>query len=398
MKILVLDTIHGGLELRSSLREQGHFIDVVDVYRGKYGIDADTASQRDYDLVVAPIHLDPEYHLLQDLPTPRITHHQAVRWIIGRNRPKPFVEVTGARGKTTTACALAGLMEGPGILHTSIGTFRYPGRELLWKQSITPASIIPACSEAMRMKGWLIAEVSLGLTGSGDMGIITSAEDYTFAQGKRHAREEKIRSGVGMPRLLVAPGIDITGAVPVSSLVNVDGETCRYPVCKRSGSFINPLLNLEGYRTPLMLAAAAGCLLGLDPAGLTTFRPVEGRMNGTWLRDGLYVMDNSNSGTNGRTAVQAASTAQRISGKRRTTLVIGKEAGSVCEGFPPGDVEKAIADITPDTVILVGEGYDRLKIPPGVKKTVAGSLQEGRERAIADTSEGCIVLAVKSWR
>jgi hypothetical protein len=398
MKILVLDTIHGGLELRSFLREQGHFVDVVDVYRGKYGIDADTALQRTYDMVVAPIHLDPAYRLLQDLPTPRITHHQAVRWIIGRGRPKPFVEVTGARGKTTTACALAGLMEGPGILHTSIGTFRYPGRELLWRQSITPASVIPACREAMRMKGWLIAEVSLGFTGSGDMGIITSAEDYAFAKGKRHAREEKIRSGIGMPRLLVAPGIDATGAVPVSSLVKADGETCRYPGCGGTGSFDNPLLNLEGYRIPLMLAAAAGCLLGRDPAGLTTFRPVEGRMNGTWFRDGLYVMDNSNSGTNGTTAVQAASTAQRISGRGRTTLVIGKEAGSVCEGFPAGDVEKAIEYIAPDTVILVGDGYDQLNIPPGVKKTVAGSLQEGRKQAFADTPEGCIVLAVKCWR
>jgi hypothetical protein len=48
MKILVLDTIHGGLELASYLREKGHFVDVVDVYLGKFGLDSETARQRDY--------------------------------------------------------------------------------------------------------------------------------------------------------------------------------------------------------------------------------------------------------------------------------------------------------------------------------------------------------------
>jgi hypothetical protein len=278
-----------------------------------------------------------------------------------------------------------------------MGTFRYPGKELLWKQSITPASILPAYREALRMKGWLIAEVSLGFTGSGDLGIITSAEDYLFAGGKRHAREEKIRSGLGMPRLLVAPGIDAAGATPAGSLVNVEGETCRYQVAGRDEMFKNPLLTLDGYRTPLLLAAAAGCLLGLDPARLASFQPVEGRMNGAWRGD-LYFVDNSNSGTNGRTTILASAYARRMAGRGMTTLVIGKEGDSVCEGFLAEEVEKTIAAITPDAVILVGEEYDRVEIPEGVRKSVAGSLREGRDQAIAETSEGCIVLAVKSWR
>ncbi len=398
MKILVLDTIHGGMELASCLREKGHFVDVVDVYRGRFGIDPDTAVQRDYDLVVAPIHLDPAYSLLRELSSPLITHHQAARWIIGRNQSRPFVEITGTRGKTTTACALAGLMEGPGILHTSLGTYRYPGKELLWKQSITPASVIPAYRAAVQMNGWLIAEVSLGFIGSGDLGIITSAEDYLFAGGKRHARDEKIRSGLGMPRLLVGPDIDGAGAVAAGSLVTVDGESCRYPGTGGKVSFQNPLLSLDGYRTPLLLAAAAGCLLGLDPAGLTSFQPVEGRMDGKWLGN-VFLVDNSNSGTNARTTILAAAYARKIAGMGRTTLVIGKEEGAVCEGFPADEVENTIVALTPDTVILVGKGYDQVKFPEGVvQKMVAGSLQEGRDQAIAETSEGCIILAVKSWR
>jgi hypothetical protein len=397
MKILVLDTIHGGLELAASLREMGHFTDIIDVYRGKLGIDPGTAAGRDYDLVVAPIHLDPAYPLLREMSSPIITHHQAVRWIIGGKRPRTFVEITGTRGKTTTAFALAHLMEGPGILHTSMGTFRYPEKELLWKKSITPASIVPACREAVRMKGWFVAEVSLGFTGSGDLGIITSADDYLFAGGKRHALLEKIRSGQAMPCLLAAPGIDAPGVVKVGDLVTADAEYCSLSMQNGGERFKNPLFLLEGYQTSLMLAAAGGWLLGLDPAGLASFQPLEGRMKESWFGP-LFVVDNSNSGTNKITTLLAADHARKMAGKGSCTLVIGKEEGAICEGFPADDVEMVIGTISPDSVILVGKEYERVRVPDGVSKTLVADLKEGREHAISGTSDGCVILAVKSWR
>ncbi len=61
---------------------------------------------------------------------PVISHHEAVRQLLGKNTPEPMIEITGARGKTTTAHALAFLMEGPGILHTSTGTYQLPGKEV----------------------------------------------------------------------------------------------------------------------------------------------------------------------------------------------------------------------------------------------------------------------------
>jgi hypothetical protein len=395
MKVLVLDTIHGGLEIAAHLRGMGHFTDIIDVYRGRSGIDPATAKERDYDMAVAPVHLDPAYPLYRELVCPVITHHQAAKWIIGKRRPKPFVEVTGARGKTTTASALAGLMEGPGVLHTSMGTYRYPEKELIARRSITPASLIPASREALRMKGWLVAEVSLGFTGAGDLGIITSADDYLFAGGKRHALAEKVRSGQGLPRLLAAPGITSRGLVRVEEQVAVDGEVCRL----RDGGpvFGNSLLGIEGYRTPLMLAAAAGRMLGIDPSGLASFTPLEGRMKGSW-NGPLFVVDNSNSGTDRSTAILAARYARKASGKERCTLVIGKEDGAVCEGFPPESIEEAITAIAPAAVILVGEGYDRVRVPEGTMKIPAADLVEGEKIAFRETQEGCIVLAVKSWR
>jgi hypothetical protein len=397
MRILVLDTIHGGMEIARFLHEQGHFIDVTDVYRGKTGLDPTSASARVYDLAVAPVHLNPFHPLLRALSIPVITHHQAVRWILGTRRPSPLVEITGARGKTTTAIALATVMKNPGIVHTSLGTFRYPEKTLIWKSSITPASLVPAAREAARMDGWLIAEESLGLSGSGDFGIITSADDYLFAGGMRHALQEKIRSGQGMTRLLVAPGIDTPGTLKVEEIVSVDGDKCTYRFNGIAGGFHNQLLLIDGYRTPLMLAAAAGCVLGYDPVGLSSFQAIEGRMSTAW-QGHILMVDNANSGTNGMTTINAALYAREMTGKNMVVLVIGKEPGAVCEGFPAADVEDAIRTIYPDQVILVGDSYDQVQVPDAVGVFRCSSFDEGRESAIAMAREGSIVLAVKSLR
>jgi hypothetical protein len=183
--------------------------------------------------------------------------------------------------------------------------------------------------------------------------------------------------------------------VSAGELAEVDGEVCRL----RDGgpSFRNPLLQIEGYRTPLMLAAAAGWILGLDPAGLTSFSPLEGRMKGDW-NGPVFLVDNSNSGTDKTTTLLAARYARKVSGKKRCTLVIGKEKGAVCEGFPPGDIENVITEIAPASVILVGDEYGQVRVPEGVTKFPAHDLAEGKERALRETTEGCIVLSVKSWR
>lgn len=397
MRLLVLDTIHGGTELAAFLREQGHFIDTVDVYRGSSVIDTETARQRDYDLVIAPVHLSPVHPLLRNFAAPVISHHQAVRWILGKRRPSPMVEVTGSRGKTTTASALAEIMEGPGILHTSSGTFRYPERMLIGPGSITPAAIIPAAREALRIDGWLVVEVSLGFTGTADLGVLTSPDDYLIAGGMRHALQEKIRSGQGMAMAVAAPGIEAAGFLPCDDMVEIDGDTC---VCRGPGGrqeFTNRLLGLESYRTPLMLAAAAGCLLGQDIARLASFQAVPGRMSSSWERE-VFIVDNSNSGTAAEGACAAAAYARGICGDHPVTLVIGMEEGAVCEGFPAGDVEAAIRTICPDQVFLVGESYEGIMIPPGTPLHRCRTRAEGIEQARSKTPSGIIVLAVKCWR
>ena len=126
MRILVLDTIHGGKQISRAFAARGDAVDLVDVYRGETAVDVKTALSRTYDLIVAPVHLDPDHPLLKHATVPVISHHEAVRQLLGDDIPRPMIEITGARGKTTTAHALASLLPGKGILHTSNGTFRFP--------------------------------------------------------------------------------------------------------------------------------------------------------------------------------------------------------------------------------------------------------------------------------
>ena len=200
MRILVIDTIHGGLDIAGYLNARGHFTDVVDVYRGRVGIDSSTAAERSYDLAIAPVHLDPHHPLLQSLTIPVISHHDVVRWIIGEERPAPFIEITGARGKTTTACALAHVMKAgyPPHFHRNLP---FPEKDLLWKKSSYPLPCPGRRGAAYR--GWCISEVSLGCTGAG-YGIITSSR-ITSSPAEKELTENC--SGQRLPPS-GSPGID----------------------------------------------------------------------------------------------------------------------------------------------------------------------------------------------
>lgn len=405
MDILVLDTIHGGNEIGTAYRDAGNTVDIADVYNGTTpGVSA-AARTREYDLVVAPVHLDPDHPLLAHRRTPVITHHEAVRQLLGDSLPFPLVEITGSRGKTTTAHALAHLFLGKGVLHTSTGTYSYPSKTVLWKKSITPASLLPAVKYANQMPGWLIAEESLGVTGAGDLAIITSAEDYTFASGKKCAIKAKIASAAHAKRILVADGIfcDYENVVHIEDVARCNGMQCTVEVEGMKFVLSNPLFTLPPYRLPLMLAAAAAMLLHVNPMPLNHFAALPGRMSVSHEKD-LIIVDNANSGTNVSTTMCASRYARHCAGITDLTLVIGQVEGdgAVCEGFSVEQIVYAIEKILPRHVIWVGRlpdpGTDAYRVVKNKIDAVCTTLEEGRNTAVQKTEKGSIVLAVKTWR
>jgi len=406
MHILVLDTIHGGKEIGEAFAARGDRVDCVDVYRGKDGIDVKTAMTRDYDLVVAPVHLDPDHPLLHFSKAPVISHHEAVHQILVGNIPEPMIEITGAKGKTTTAHALAFLMAGKGILHTSSGTYLFPEKRWLSRSSITPGSVLAAAKSARDIRGWLIVEESLGITCLGNLGIITSDGDYSFAAGKKSALASKIASAKGCTNLLLAQNIHAGQAknvVHIEDVARCEGTECFLILGKKTSRFSNPLLAIPAYQTSLVLAAVAAMILGFDPSPLSSFTAVPGRMSVSYDL-GLLVIDNANSGTNLATTIEAAQYARSISGNNAITLVIGQEEGdgAVCEGFSFDQIKAAVDQIRPAQVVWVGrvpkmEPPELSKSAPFISASTT-TLKEAYDTALSITRTGSIVLAVKTWR
>jgi len=406
MHILVLDTIHGGKTIGDAFVARGDQVDCVDVYRGESIPDVKTAQTRDYDLIVAPVHLDPDHPLIKCSRAPIISHHQAIQRLLGKNVPEIMVEITGARGKTTTAHALAHLMKGPGILHTSRGTFRYPEKKWLSHSSITPGSVLEAVRMAQEINGWLVVEESLGVTGAGTLGIITSAEDYAFAAGKKMALASKIASAKDCPRILVAEHVStpsLPGAVYLEDIATCNDTVCTLTLAGRTCGFVNPLLALSGYRTPLMLAAAAAMILGGDPEPLSSFHEIPGRLSVSY-EQGVLVIDNANSGTNSATTVEAAQYARSRSGTEAITLVIGQMEGdgAVCEGFSYDQIQSCIIQILPARIVWVGTSpqadSEEFRVLEPLIAAYEKTLKEAYIRALHITKNGSIVLAVKTWR
>jgi UDP-N-acetylmuramyl pentapeptide synthase len=405
MHILVLDTIHGGKEIGDTYADAGNVVDVVDVYTGTTPETFENSKSRTYDLIVAPVHMDPDQILLSNRSVSVITHHEAVRRLLGEKLPVPMIEITGARGKTTTAYALAHVLPGNGVLHTSAGTYAYPTKNLLWKRSITPASVLAAAKYANRHSGWLVAECSLGVTGAGDLAIITSAEDYTFAAGKKSAIKEKIASLTHAKRILVADGIscECKNVMHMGDIARCNGMNCTVELDGNYFVLTNPLFSLPPYRTPLMLAAAAAMMLNVDPTPLNHFTALPGRLSVSH-ENALTIVDNANSGTNIATTECAARYARHLAGTDDLTLVIGqvKGDGAVCEGFSFDQILSAIVKVRPTKVIWVGRIPDPVsedyRSVQDIINAHCTTFDEGRKAAIEKTDTGSIVLAVKTWR
>jgi len=404
MQILVLDTIHGGKEIGAAYAGAGHSVDLVDVYHST----ADELHQvqhRQYDLVAAPVHLDPDHPLLARRTVPVISHHEAVRRLLGGHLPRPMIEITGAQGKTTTAHAIAHVLQGKGVLHTSTGTYTYPTQHLLWKKSITPASEIAAVRYANQMPGWLVAEISLGVTGAGDLAIITSPDNYTFAGGKKCAIKEKIASARHAKRVLVAEGVfcDLENVVHVEDAAWCRGIQCTVRMEGMEFILTNPLFALPPYRGPLMLAAVAAMMLHVNPTPLNYFTALPGRMSVSAEGD-LIIVDNANSGTNAETTMCAARYARHCTRTSDLTLVIGQaeEDGAVCEGFSFEQILSAMDRVQPNHVVLVGrypdEGSAMFNAFRGKIDDVCTTLEEGRAVAVRIAGKGSVVLSVKTWR
>lgn len=439
-RILVLDTIHGGSILVEELRLLGKEAFGLNPYR------TTSPPAHDFDLVISPVHLSPALleavlsKLRGDSEPKVISHHDAVREIVQATsllEGVRAVEVTGTTAKTTVCELLCQMLRGKSVLLlTSAGTRFSDGKKevSLTRLSITPASILKAlrlASENGLDAEFAVFEVSLGLTGIGSVGVLTSlSEDYAIAGGTSSASNAKKASLRNFKGILVVPSSCDVSA-PAARAVNIVSKDLYL---RGDVAFfrLNTLLNsekhtshniapssakckIEGqvrlclnfcdcafYRKCVEIALTAALSLGVPPEELnTSLQAVPARLSVVeWRR--RVLVDNSNSGTKLQFLGEALALAERYKRQKREqekVLIVGEEARYVCEGIDFDELRKIIEakHAKFSKIIVVGDNFSG--VFPYENVIISKSLQEALEEAVKSTEEGAIIVSmVKTWR
>jgi coenzyme F430 synthetase len=217
----VLDLTHGGIPIAKKLADLGNEVYAVDVYGTvdpglllelgeKHGIHCSKTPlpASGFDQIIAPVHLDPAYPMLAEAVAEGkkiISHHEIVGEILKKDYRLSgirIVEVTGVKAKTSTASLLADMLSRrfEVVLHTSRGLEAWKGgvSSLISRGlSITPGSMLVAVErvfEAEIKPDFFIFEISIGGTGTADMGILTTlSPDYGIASNTALASEAKLQ-------------------------------------------------------------------------------------------------------------------------------------------------------------------------------------------------------------
>ncbi|MDO8728163.1 MAG: coenzyme F430 synthase [Candidatus Methanoperedens sp.] len=446
----VLDLTHGGTVIARKLTKIAASITGIDVYQTlrseelealeQEGIKTSQTPQNvtDFEIIISPIHLDPSYPMLVEAAKnniPVISHHTAVGEIIrGALKGCTVIEITGTRAKTSTSVLLAEILSRNKkvISHTSRGLEDWSKRHIIKNGlSITPASILRAIDvveEAGIKLDVFIFEISLGGTGSSDIGVITTiADDYKIANNTKLASEAKrmmiLDAKPGSTLVINHDALRYFGAcrrdvniISVSDSVNAaanvyyenissDGGTIAYFIGGRKGK-----INLRGtrdydllsYKTAFVCASAVALAMDIEPdqieRSMQEFKGAQGRMRKIKL-NGRTLIDNSNSGMDIKGAEKALEYAKTEEG--RIVMVLGEEAKEVCEGLDPSGarrfIEKHLDEIY--SLVLVGE-----RMKPLVSKNLnkiyhAENLFIGIEFALQLTREKDIIIScVKCFR
>lgn len=454
-KVAVLDLTHAGIIIVRKLAELGLDVTAVDVYntmsedvllsmRQDFGI---TVSQtpipvNTFGLLVSPVHLDPGYQMLVDAREQGkevISHHQAVGMVLSTSRVLEgikVIEVTGSKGKTSTASLLADMLSRKMavVLHTTRGLELWTdGRSRLLHLglSIAPGSILHAIDTMGSLDihpGCCIFEVSIGGTGYADIGVITTLEpDYAIAKSTARASDAKLRmldygkeggvfflnsydrKSLDKARELGREFFTFTDSCSQDSQADLqlafDGKNVTLSTEKMSlVADLDPSYSASSYTLAFAAAGAVALHMGVPEDAvmevIAGFTGLQGRMQEKSVNDRMLI-DNSNSGMDIRSVERALDYGLSRLTKGSTgkvLMVLGEEAAQVCEGLPPEKVAefigRRIEDV--DRLILVGE---RMKNIRHERTSYAAHLEDGLEQAMNMSEKGDLVLScVKCFR
>ncbi|TQD27687.1 coenzyme F430 synthase [Methanolobus vulcani] len=455
--IIVLDLTHAGIIIATKLAEMGYSVTAVDVYRTvnenvllemeeRYGIKTskEPVPVNDNDLIISPAHLDPEYPVLvkaRKKGIKTVTHHQAVGSILsmkGWPEKGTVIEITGSKAKTSSASLLAEMLSRKMkvVLHTSRGLELWEKgqcRILNLGLSIAPGSILLAIDKLEELNvsaDCYIFEVSIGLTGFADIGIITTLEpDYPIAASTSNSSDAKmsVLSYAGKSEVFFLNVKDRKALKMASEFGRAfftfgdseysgddyknadfvaDIESKAVIFKYQDGTFSSGLsekYNSKSYATAFAVSTAVALKMDIPEQDIIevigSFKGLQGRMQEKELA-GRILIDNSNSGMDIKSAERSLDYAlSRLEDEKSgIIMVLGEEAAQVCEGLPPEQVSEFVMRRSDELsrLILVGE---RMQDIGNDNYTYASGLEEGLEMATEMASEKDIILScVKCFR
>jgi coenzyme F430 synthetase len=398
--VAVLDTIHGAATIAERLVKLGINAEAFEVYHH-------FPHMEKFDLVVSPVHLPPTNSALAEarrLGKAVIAHHQAVGEIL--HPSMPVVEITGMRGKTTSALLLSMILsyQKKIVSHTTRGIELWScGRSQVLQSglSIAPANVIKAVDAAEQAcADALVCEISLGGTGLADFGVLTTFQgDYRIAGGTAWASDAKLQMcSLAKPGSKLIAGKDTK--LDADLTFGPGGNIWSEPDCIWFGEERIPLelggsLDTGSYLQAISAASASAFALGLKPeeiaSGLKGFEGFSGRMKVIKHGD-MTIYDNSNSGL-------------KVSGVERAldmapvgaALVVGEESEAVCEGMDISTLIELLrrrrCDVGP--LVLVGERLEPYAAELKAKATP--DLASGLELARVECRK-TLISCVKCFR
>ena len=345
-------------------------------------------------MVVAPVHCN--------LPQPpHMTHHQAVGFLLKDQINVPIIEITGVKGKTSTAAMLKEIYrdKNPLILSSLGVDVVEDGQEITLQKdiSITPASIITAWQlsqefykDKVHNVGICIFESSLGGTGLADVGVITNiVEDYSIARGSSSASKAKLQmfkskvavcdsdsyqkiysphyslnqktnsfaieggdnDSVSVKAQNINYGLHKTVfQVEVTDLITIDGISLNTSF--EVSTFAPAQHHLENTLSAITTSLSMGTPTESIVNGLKNFKGLSGRTSLRKVGD-MMVIEEINPGIN-VTAVKKA--VNMIKGYENPALIMGGSYGVTCEEIDETSLSNFLADQDDEfSMILTGD-------------------------------------------
>ncbi|MFA6804475.1 MAG: coenzyme F430 synthase [Candidatus Methanomethylophilaceae archaeon] len=402
MKVLVLDTTHGGEVLSKIYKDRGDDVTCVDVYKvtpkdvmdrvAAYGIvSTDTVPKGEYDLVVMPCHC-PDSFLDGCTYEKRIFFSDAVKEFIDDKRFR--IEITGVKGKTSTCFILANILEKAGkkvFLHTSRGQGPWVNGDLKIedKKSIAPVSLLTLPKGPYDV---MICEVSLGGSGKADIAAVTNLiEDYGIARNSRKASEAK--KAIFTDNINIVPKDEMAFWRRYCKRTMIGyGGRIRVTGTPEFGSPIEIMLDYNGvqkvtlspgylslqYIEAMDLAAEIAHAMDISKKsvieGLSTFKGVPGRGEIFMVGDVRHVIER-NPGISPISVERTLSVLKQMNALDNAYMIVDPVSKKVCDKMKSEDIKKVAEKYGVEMTLTKGDGV-RPSVPLG-KTTIIEFIKEG---------------------